>query len=352
MAITRVAPAPPPAIAPARRYGNVVPALAVVGAGFLAVQAWVWLSWLADGPQSVRQYRDHDSVSWYLCRFYEALIVVVAVGMIAYLVRSCRRQGRLTFDAMLCLAGSATFWIDPIDNWFQPLFMYSSNWVNLRNWSGHVPFVVNPDAGRMPEPVLFIGLCYAFGFTLFLIVINAGMARAKRRWPHLSFTQLLVGTLVAGAVIDVVFELPMFMLRLWAFPGTPDVGIFRHGATKFPLVEIVVAGVVFGLLAALRFFRDDRGQTVIERGAAHLRPRIRGAATTLALVAVFNVAFLTAGAVQMAIGLYAAPYKEMPAHIVNGLCDAPGITGTRYGICPGTPGYRIPLRGDLEGPNP
>jgi hypothetical protein len=352
MATTRVAPLPLSATAAPRRWTNVVPALALIGAGCVAVQGWVWLRWLADGPEAVRQYRDHDSTSWYVARFFEGLIVVVAVGMVVHLVRSCRRERRLTFDAMLCLAGAATYWIDPIDNWLQPLFMYSSNWVNLANWSGHVPFVVNPDAGRMPEPVLFIGLCYAFGFPLFLMVINAGMARAKRRWPGLSFTQLLALTLVGGAVIDVIFELPMFMLRMWAYPGTPDVGIFPHGATKFPLVEIVVAGLVFGLLAALRFFRDDRGRTVLERGAAHIQPRLRAPATVLALVAVTNTAFFAAGVVEMTVGLYAAPYKKMPAHLVNGLCDAPGVTGTRYGACPGSPGYRIPLRGDLQGRRP
>jgi hypothetical protein len=121
---------------------------------------------------------------------------------------------------------------------------------------------------------------------------------------------------------------------------------------KFPLVEIVVAGLVFGLLAALRFFRDDRGRTVLERGAAHIQPRLRAPATVLALVAVTNTAFFAAGVVEMAVGLYAAPYKKMPAHLVNGLCDAPGVTGTRYGACPGSPGYRIPLRGDLEGRRP
>jgi hypothetical protein len=352
MVTTRTAPAPRTVTAEPRRWGTIVPALALAGAGCLAVQGWVWLSWLADGPEPVRQYRDHDSTSWYVARFFEGLIVLVAVGMLVHLVRSCRRERRLTFDAMLCLAGAAAYWIDPIDNWLQPLFMYSSNWVNLANWSGHVPFVVNPDAGRMPEPVLFIGLCYTFGFPAFLMVINAGMGWARRRWPGLSFARLLGLTLLAGAAIDVIFELPMFKLRMWAYPGTPDVGIFPHGATKFPLVEIAVAGLVFGGLAALRFFKDDRGRNVLERGAAHLKPRLRGPASVLALVAVTNVAFFTAGVVEMAVGLYAAPYKKMPAHLVNGLCDAPGFTGTRYGPCPGSPGYRIPLRGELEGSNP
>ena len=332
----------------AGRRGGPVPVLAAVGAACVAIQLAVYGAWLAAGPHQVRRFRDHDSASWYAARFFEVLIVVVSIAMLVHVVRQCRRERRLTFDAMLCLAGAAAYWIDPIDNWLQPLFMYSSNWVNLSNWSGHVPLVQNPDAGRMPEPVLFIGLCYAFGFPLFLIAINAGMRAARRRRPALTAPQLVALTMLGGAAVDVAFELPMFMLRLWAYPGSPDIGIFPHGATKFPLVEIVVAGLVFGGLAALRFFRDDRGRTVLERGAAGVPARWRSAVSVLALVAVTNGAFLAAGIAEMAVGLYAAPYKPQPAHLVNGLCGP----GTRYGACPGSPGYRLPLRGDLSGPNP
>ncbi|HVW34338.1 MAG TPA: spirocyclase AveC family protein [Acidimicrobiia bacterium] len=348
MVPTRSAPAPAIAGGRPRRPAPLVPVLAVAGAGCVALQLGVYTAWLAAGPRQVTEYRDPASASWYAARFFEAVIVVVAVGMLVHVVRCCRRERRLTFDAMLCLAGAAAYWIDPIDNWLQPLFMYSSNWVNLSNWSGHVPLVVNPDAGRMPEPVLFIGLSYAFGFPLFIMVINAAMARLRRRWPNLGPATLVGLAVLAGAAVDVAFELPMFLLRTWAYPGTPDAGLFPHRATKFPLVEIVVAGVVFGGLAALRFFRDDRGRTVLERRAGALPGRWRAPATALALVAVTNGAFLTAGMVEMAVGLYAAPYRPMPAHLVNGLCGP----GTRYGACPGSPGYRLPLRGDLRGPNP
>jgi hypothetical protein len=48
-------------------------------------------------------------------------------------------------------------------------------------------------------------------------------------------------------------------------------------------------------------------------------------------------------------GLYADPYPSMPKSFVNGMCDTPGAGplvrgGTRYGPCPGAPGFRMPVR--------
>jgi len=47
----------------------------------------------------------------------------------------------------------------------------------------------------------------------------------------------------------------------------------------------------------------------------------------------------------------AAPYpKEFPRELVNDMCDVGQTTGTRYGPCPGTPGFRMPV--SLPGPAP
>ncbi len=335
-----------------RRGWGPVHGLAALGLVFVGIQLWTYGGWLADGPHAVRQYRDHASASWAVARVYEAVVVVMAVVMLVWVVRGVRRAGRVTFDAKLCIAAAATYWIDPIGNWVQPTLMYSSNWVNLQDWSGHSPFVVNPDAGRMPEPVLYIGLWYAFGLLTFLLALNAGMRWARRRWPRLSNFELVVLTVLAATLIDVVFELPMFLLQLWAYPGAPDIGLMMHSSKRLPLIELIVTSLVFGGLAALRFFKDDRGRAAVERGLDHVSPRRAGLLSSLALVAVLNLTFLVVGFIEIGVGFYSAPYRRMPAHIVNGQCDAPGIHGTRYGPCPGSPGYRIPLRGSLPGDRP
>jgi hypothetical protein len=106
----------------------------------------------------------------------------------------------------------------------------------------------------------------------------------------------------------------------------------------------LVTAFVLTVVAAVRFFKDDTGRTVVERGLEHARPRTQAAVSVLALTGMLGTAFGIAVIGEVAVGPYASPYKALPKHLLNGLCDAPGTTGTSYGPCLGSPGYRAPLR--------
>ncbi|MGH2728556.1 MAG: spirocyclase AveC family protein [Actinomycetota bacterium] len=326
--------------------------LAALGAVFVFWQSWTWIAWLADGPEQITQFRDRNSASWYGARVYEALAIVAALSVIVYLVRQCRRERRLTFDAMLCISTGAAMWTDPGVNFIEPTWMYSSNWTNLGGWAGHIPFFVNPDAGRMPEPILLASLVYTFGVLLFVMILTSIMRWLRRRTPTISNARLLLLTFLGGVAIDVAFELPAFALRLWAYPGAPDFfALFGGKAWRFPVIEMMGVAFIYTSLAAVRFFRDDAGRSVVERGLEGTRPRVRTAISVLAMVAVSNVALFAANSGNVVGGFFTSPFKRMPVHIVNGICDAPGVTGTRYGPCPGSPGFTAPIR-DLPGPKP
>jgi hypothetical protein len=324
--------------------------LACLGIVFLIWETWTLVAWLADGPRQITEFRDRSSASWYAARFYEALAVVLAIGVGASVIRGCRRAGKLTFDALFVIAAALTYWQDPMMNFFSPIFMYNSNWINLSNWTGHIPFWINPDAGRMPEPVLAIGLFYTFGVLFFVRIINLAMTRAHRRWPELSTAQLVVGGMLLMMILDIALELPAIALRMWSYPGLPNaLSIFGDSSTKLPLVEVVAFGVVIGGFAALRYCKNDRGETIIERGSQRATPsRSRHVVTLLALVGFMNGGILLLNGSLAFFGLYATQYKPLPAYIVNDMCGPE----TRYGPCPGDPGYRMPLRGSLSGPKP
>jgi hypothetical protein len=341
-----------PAVAPtisvsprASRSWKPVHYLAVVGAILVVWQTWTWIAWLADGPEPIMQFRDRTSASWYAARVYESLAILAAIAVLVYLIRQCRRERRLTFDAMLCIATGAAMWTDPGVNFIQPTWMYSSNWVNLGGWAGHIPFFVNPDAGRMPEPILLASLVYTFGVLLFVMILTRLMRGLRRRFPTISNAKVIGITFLAGMAIDVAFELPGYLFRLWAYPGAPDFfALFGSKAFRFPIIEILCVAFIYTGLAAVRFFKDDAGRTVVERGLEAVRPRLRTVISVLAMIAISNVALITANTGNVIGGLFTSPFKEMPVHIVNDICDAPGITGTRYGPCPGSPGYRAPVR--------
>ncbi|MGH9169187.1 MAG: spirocyclase AveC family protein, partial [Acidimicrobiia bacterium] len=323
MAATVTKPHPSAHADPARPAKRWVPAhyLAVVGAALLVYITWTITAWLLDGPEQITAYRDTDSVAWYAARAYEAAAIILGVVLTAKVVRQCRREGRLVLDALIIIGGAVTFFWDPIPNFIMPNFMYSSNWVNLADWTGHAPFVINPDAGRLPEPVLFIWLTYTFGLLLFAMILNGLMRAARRRWPGISPAKLVGITALGAFGLDLALEGPMFLLHLWGLPGAPAEFALFGGDSRFPPAEFLPVTMVFTGWACLRFFRNDKGQAITERGLDGLSPGRRAGVSVLATIAVCNSLLLVLGVVQISAGFLADPYPRYPLHMVNDLCD-------------------------------
>lgn len=349
----RTLPAPDLAPTPERHRWGPAHFLALWSVPLLVYQAWTWIAWLREGPEQLTEFRDTSLFSWKLARFYEAVAVVLLIVVLTIVIRKCIRERRLVFDAMFCIAGALTYWLDPVCNFFQPLFLWSQQWTNLNDWVGTMPFVQNPDRSKLPEAPLFCGTLYVVGFLVFVMILEALMRATKRRFPHARPFQLVLVAMVGGALIDLALEAPMYLSGLWAFPGTPDVGLWVDTNHKFPLNEALAGGFCFGLLAALRHFRDDRGRTLLERGLERHRPRRRALITTLALVGAFNSIWIVNDLHYMFLGTYSGEYPEMKPMLIQGACDVPGSTdpassGTAYGPCPGSPGYDLKLRNSFE----
>jgi hypothetical protein len=327
--------------------------LASVGAACVAMQAYVWVAWLLAGPTSVTSFRDEGSGSWYLARVSEGLLVVLLVLVGAWVVRGCLRERRLTFDAKLCIGGLLTYWCNCLENFVQPLFLYSRNWTNVTDWVQQVPFHQRAIGPMIDAPVFMIPL-YTVGFLLVAMLINIPMRVARRRWPTISNARLIALALAAGVVFDMIFETPYYTLHAWAFPGAPHELSLYSGASRFPFAEYLIVGaIVFGGIASLRFFTDDRGRRVGERGLDRYSPAVRRAVSLLAITGFTNLMLLAISAIQVVLGAWADPYPQLPLHLNGQLCDPPGQHATAYGPCPGSPGYRVPLGStnpDVQGP--
>ncbi|HEY1652661.1 MAG TPA: spirocyclase AveC family protein [Acidimicrobiales bacterium] len=307
-------------------------------------------AWLIDGPHLVTEFRDRDSANWYWARLYETVMVSVSVCVIVYLVKGCRRAGQIfTFDVMFCSAMSTIFWLDMTPNFFQPVLLESSNLIVFQSPCGHIPGVFNSDCGRPPDAVFF-WLSEAFGAIALAILLRAGLRRVRRRWPEISI-QKQAGLVFLGAfLIDVAWEVPAVSLGLWTYQGGPSLHL---GAYRLALSEVFGAIMYIGLVSVVWIFRDDKGRSLVERGLEHHTPRARKGITFFALYGFVQLAAVIPVAPPFWFtGMYQGTWQKMPPYIVNDGCNAPGITGTRYGICPGDPGYTRPGPGDLPGKNP
>jgi hypothetical protein len=328
--------------------------LAAIGAPILVWNAWTVIAWLADGPSAVTAFRDRDSVTWYAARAIETVVVLASTFALVRLVRGCRRAGRvLTFDVMFCLVGATWFWNDFGMNIFQPVFVASSNFVNVNNPCGHIPFIVNPDCGRAPHPILFFFLTETFLVLLFAVGVSKLLSRARARWPGMSTTRQFGMVLGMGFALALT-EIPIVALGVWTYAGPRWMSFSLGHGTQYSPIIWLQTGLLFGLVGALYAFRNDKGQTIVERGLEAYSPRTRTTITMLALYGAAQFLIWVPGTMPMvALSFFQDGWsRHLPAHLVNDVCDVQGTEGTRYGLCPGSPGNRMPGRHSLPGQSP
>ncbi len=334
---------PRTAAQPAENTWKAAHYLAVIGVALLAVQLYVWIAWLADGPTQQTEFRSYGSASWYAARIGEGIAIALVLGVGTWVVRGCIAARRLTFDAKFCIAGLLTYWLDPTANFAQPIFIYSQNWVNVTDWVHYIP--LHQRTVPMIEAPLFVAPMYACGFLVIATIVNWVMRTARRLRPTLSTARLIGVTVAAAIVMDILFEWPFYLLHLWAFTGAPDELSIFSGASRFPWAEWLVIGIfLFAPLAMMRYFVNDRGERLVERGLDKLRPGWQTPVSLLAMVGFFNLLLITCSILQVNIATYSDPYPDLPADVISRTCDVPGEpASTAYGPCPGSPGYRLPL---------
>jgi hypothetical protein len=216
---------------------------AVLAIPFLFWEFWTLSAWLAKGPHEITQYRNTHEAAWVAARIYEPVMIVISLALLVYIVRGCLRIRRLSFDAMLCISCLLMAWLDPLEMFFQPVFLYSSDWTNLNSWCSQVPGVVNPDCSRIPEPIPFLPLVYTFGVPACTMIGGWVIRKVRARYPGISFFKMLAIVAIFGVIFDIFVEFPMILLHLWNYPGFPDSFSIFSGGIKLPLAVPIGAAI-------------------------------------------------------------------------------------------------------------
>lgn len=332
---------------------NLAHILAMWGIVLLCAQIYTWAGFFAHGPVSVKPEGPFDPLAFWGARFFEVQNWIMFAAIVWLVVRQCRRARILTFDAKFCIAGALTYWCDPMVEFIAPIFFNSAYFVNVRDWSGFIPFVINPDAGVVLEPYLAYWPTYAVGFLTYAMFLNSIMHRVRNRYENVSAYSLFGIAFVCGALLEIVVEIIWLRLHLISYPGAPDFLAIYVGDLKMPWIEWFTGGLVFGTFSLVRFYADENGLRLTEQGLERHTQAVRSLISTLAMMAILNSLMITASLMDAFVGLYSAPYRPQPAHLIVGACDLPGGPQvTRYGPCPGSQGYTVPLKGSVEGPNP
>jgi hypothetical protein len=318
--------------------------LAVIAGLFLAWGAWTLTAWLAAGPSAVTAYRDPTASAYTIATAYEVVAVLLVLGVGTYVVRGCLRQRRVTFDAQLCIAGLLAYWLDPFYNFFVPMNLYSSNFVNVGSWCSYAPFVINKACSGSPEPILVIGTIYLVGFLVCAMLGGRVLRAVEARRPGASMAKKLTAVAAFAIVADLLIDGASSQLDLWSqfIPAGLNIATAPR---PFPATLPLSAILFFGAPTLARYLRDDKGRTIFERGLDHLRPRTRRVLSFVSLVGYMQLMVAVTILITIApVGLYANHSPVYPAYIINGQCDIGSAHGSSYGPCPGTPGFTAPLR--------
>lgn len=336
--------------------------LAIIGAPVFAWFLWSVVAWLVAGPFSYPGLTGDarfGDVNWWMTRLWETVVILNAVVVMRYLVSGCRRQGRiLTFDVLFCLCGLTGIWADLNINYIAPNLLMSSNWVNVNSICGYTPGVINPDCSRAPDPMLFFGLLFTFGLLTLAIMLERLVMFVRMRKPHWSRPQQMGFLFVVIMVVDALFEYPIVATGLWTYAPGPlsiPIGWGEGHNYHFETFEWAAGACFLGVPAFIRIFKDDKGRTLVERKIDYLPYGMQKAVTFLSMFLLFQFGFFILGSAPAWIyNQFQYPFEKVPAYVANDICDIPGVAeNTRYGPCPGVPGWRMPGRTSrLPGENP
>jgi len=332
-----------------QRRPRLVVWLAAVGAFWAAYQLygyWGWVNSPAFAPVPVGS----DPVPSWMLPLIQGLqygTVVIAVLVLAFLWRTCKREGRLSLEAMLALTGASILWQEAVYNWSRTNFLYNGYFFNMGNWTTQLPGWLNPTAHLNPVPLVFIGLSYVCNPVISAVVVSLCLNRMKARWPGMTVLQMVLVGFLLCALMDTLMELCFLRTQLYAYPNTIHALSLWGGKTyQFPLYEALTWPAVMTCWAMVYHFRDDRGHSFLDRGLDRVKSlRWHPLLRTLALIGFINSAYMVHNTFSMFFSFHTdATPAGYPSWLLTGQCGR----GTDY-ECPG-PNVPIPLPG--SGPIP
>ncbi len=307
---------------------------AIFGAVVIAINLFVWGRWMTGplfeevptGPSDPPTWMKAVLITW------QAVGIPVALGLLYFLlIRPWRREGVVKTDGLLVVAFAFMCFQEPLWSYFGHWFTYNSYLVNFGSWVNSVPGAssyASPGA-MMVEPFLWIAPVYPVVFLTASWTGAWALRTGRRRWPNLSNPALVVFVLFPTMVVfDILLEGLLFMpLGFYAYAGGIGPSMFPEAYHKFPLHIALSGGVLFSAIAALRYFKNDRGETLVERGVNSLRlstPR-KAVLRFLALAGACQLIFFLTAALPHAalVGPNSSDWPEdlqSRSYFLDGLC--------------------------------
>jgi hypothetical protein len=232
-----------------------------------------------------------------------------------FVIKAWRRERQLTVVGAFGLATCLMFWQDPLQNQTVPWFSYNHWLPNMGSWANQIPGITQPHAAALADPV------YASipGFVLLyfggMLVGKYVMERAKRRNPDISNVKLLWLTIAVATGVMGCLELAWMRTGFYIYPNTINsLTLFSGQYYQIPLYEFILDGITVAAMSWIIYFRNDKGETIVERGLSNLKVSQgrKSLMRFLAFTCIINVVF---GVYDLAVQPFIHNGDGVPASI-------------------------------------
>ena len=246
---------------------------ATFGALILAFELYVVIKWVTGPYFTPVDIGASDIPNWMEISLRVQEVVFVAIlGWVIwhFIVQPYRKERRFTFDGLLCMAIFVFAWFqDPIANYSGAIFTYNSGLLDMGSWVNEVPGAVTQG---QPGAQISEGLWDAaiYPGVLFLgTLLGTWFMRKFKAWrPQTTPLGLIAALFGFMIVADFIMEAVILMpLGGYTYSGAPDwTSINTSHYYKYTFLEGLTFGASWSAWAALRYFMDDKGHSVVERG--------------------------------------------------------------------------------------
>ena len=302
--------------------------------------AYVWGSWIL-GPDFKenaigRELASPAYVLW--IRSVEVASSILFVFQVwFFILRPKLQTGRISIDGLFFIACGMLYLQEPWLNYNNHQFFYTTVSYNRGSWCGYVPGWNSPHPELIPVGSIIWATAY---FTLVGLWVFAGsrfMAWWKSKRPNITPLELILTTFVVFIPFDFVLEYGILTTELFNYSSTvPELTLWAGQKNQMPLYEIVSWCACLTAWSSLRYFQNDRGETLTERGLSNIKFPNEGLKTftrLLTIVGFTQVLFLLLYNLPYFVwSTKGAAYPDYAPYRIAGVCgpttnfDCPGLT--------------------------